>query len=237
MTEKGKPGLLKLLGIIVDRANTKKVVEILREEEVQFHFITLAEGTAGTDIMALLGLESTDKAFICCIEPGCRMPALLSKLSERLQLKKPGKGIAFTIPLNGINNAAHQLLTKNIDMPMEEGKMNNAKNPVSKNDLIIAVVNQGYVEQLMEAAKAAGARGGTVLHGRSIGVGEEDVKFFGITIQHERDIVTILTTHEQKAEIMRAVTQVAGMNTEARGLILSLPVDDIEGLSSLKTEA
>ena len=54
----------KLLTVIVDRGSTKKLVEILREEHVRLHFICLAEGTAGSDIMALLGLYSDRKSVV-----------------------------------------------------------------------------------------------------------------------------------------------------------------------------
>lgn len=233
-----KPEALKLLVVIVDRPVTKKVVEILYEEQVRFHFISLAEGTAGTDIMALLGLESRDKSFICCLHLESRMPLLLSRIAERLQLHKPGKGIAFIMPTNGVNNAVLQLLSKDAEQfpaSEEDKKMEDKSNTCApaKYDLILSIVNQGHVDTLMNAAKSAGARGGTVLHGRKMGV-EEDVKFFGISIQIEKDIVAILTVHEQKNDIMRAITQTCGMSTEARGIVISLPVDDIEGLGQIK---
>jgi hypothetical protein len=84
----------------------------------------------------------------------------------------------------------------------------------------------------MAAAKEAGARGGTVLHGRKCDI-DEETKFFGITPQLEKEIVAILTKHEMKNDIMRALVLACGLNTEAQGVILSLPVDDIEGLKSV----
>jgi hypothetical protein len=158
------------------------------------------------------------------------MPALLSHVSSKLQLRKPGKGIAFVMPLTGINNAVHAALAKDSERENEEGKgLENTKS-ASKYDLIVSVVNQGHVEKLMESARAAGARGGTVLHGRKLRV-DDDSKFLGIAAQLEKDIVAILSAHEQKNEIMRAITQTCGLNTEARGMIFSLQVDEIEGLS------
>ncbi len=239
MTEPLKPQVLKLLAVIVDRRQTKKVVDILYEDQVRFHFITLAEGTAGTDLMTLLGLDTVDKSLICCLHTAAKIPELLRRISERLQLRKPGKGIAFIMPLNGVNNSVLQLLTKDAenDADGEEpkvGKLGKEKETTShhKYCMILSIINQGHVDTLMDAAKSAGARGGTVLHGRKMGV-EEDAKFLGISIQSEKDIVAILTTPEQKNDIMRAITQACGMSTEARGVIVSMPVDDIEGLGSV----
>jgi nitrogen regulatory protein PII len=210
------------------------VTEIFGEEQVKFHFITLGEGTAGSDIMALLGLNSIDKALICCLVPETSARPMLSVLSEKLQLAKPGRGIAFTMPLSGINNAALRLITKDYEPEGDEGNMDSDKQ-TARYDMILSIINQGHVDELMSAANAAGARGGTVLHGRKVG-DEEDVKFFGISLQVEKDIIAILTTHEKKNDIMRAINSACGISTESQGVIIAMPVDDIEGLKSV-TEA
>jgi hypothetical protein len=232
MSETSRPNDIKMLVVIVDRRHEGKVSEILAAERVQFHFIALAEGTAGSDIMALLGLESIDKSFVCCLEAACRMHGLLESFSAKLQLKKPGNGIAFTMPISCINNSVLTLLTKQAesDEITESGgdKLENA-NSGQKHELIVSIVNHGFAALAMESAKDAGATGGTILHGRKLGI-EEDAKFLGITPQLEKDIVAILSPHEKRNDIMRAITRSCGGNTDARGTILSLPVEEIEGI-------
>jgi hypothetical protein len=230
------PLVLKLLGIIVDRATTRKVAGILKDEQVRFNFITLGEGTAGSDILTLLGLDSVDKSLICCLVPEAGAVPLLGAISERIQLARPGRGIAFTMPLSGISSAALQLITKDFESKGDVDKVEPAKKP-ARYDMILSIINQGHTDELMTAAKAAGARGGTVLHGKKCDVVEEDVKFFGISPQQEKDIVAILTTHEMKNDIMRALAASCGASTEAQGVILSVPVDEIEGLQSVKEDA
>ena len=81
----------------------------------------------------------------------------------------------------------------------------------------------------MDAAKSAGATGGTLLHARRVGF--EDVEnIFGFTIQPEKDILAILAESGNKNAIMKQITEVAGINTESRALVLALPVDEIMGL-------
>lgn len=235
MSENNKPCAVKLLVTIVDRAKVNKVTDILREERIRFHFICLAEGTAGSEIMALLGLNSVDKAVVFCLEPECKLPSLLSLISERLQLRKPGKGIAFITPVTGLNNSVLQMIAKGLALEgKEDEKLDNNTRPASKYDLILAVVNQGHVDDVMDAARAAGARGGTVMHGRKIGVDDDAGKFFGISVQLEKDIVAILTTAEQRHDIMNSIIQACGMSKGPKGMIFSVPVDDIEGLGSVK---
>jgi hypothetical protein len=225
-----------MLVIITDRRQDAKISEVLSAERVYFHFITLAEGTAGSETLELLGLDSIDKSFVCCLGPACKIPGLIQAVSAKLQLRKAGKGIAFTMPISCINNAVLTLLTK----PMEGGEITESwgenlenTNNDQKYDLIVSIVNHGFTTEVMESAKSAGATGGTVLHGRKIGL-DEDAKFLGITPQLEKDIVAIISAHEKRNDIMRAITQNCGQSTEARGIILSLPVEEIEGLGAAR---
>jgi nitrogen regulatory protein PII len=94
----------------------------------------------------------------------------------------------------------------------------------------MAITNRGYVDTVMEAATAAGARGGTLIHARGLGT-EEAGKFFGITLQPEKDIVMILVPQKKKTEIMQAVGKAAGMLTKAHGILFSLPVEDFGGIA------
>jgi hypothetical protein len=82
----------------------------------------------------------------------------------------------------------------------------------------------------MTVAREAGATGGTVINARGLSH-EGPIKFFGVSLQDEREIIIILTKREQKAAIMQAVSQTYGITTEAGGIIFSLPVDRIMGLS------
>jgi hypothetical protein len=230
-----KPLVLKLLGVIIDRTLTEKIAKILKKEQVRFNFITLGEGTAASDILTLLGLNSVDKSLLGCLVPEFVATPLLRSISERIQLARPGRGIAFTMPLSGVSGAALQLITKDFESKGDVDRVERDKKP-AKYDMIMSIINQGYTDELMRAAKAAGARGGTVLHGRKCDI-EEDVKFFGISPQQEKDIVAILTTHEKKNDIMRALVASCGASTDAQGVILSMPVDEIEGLQSVKEDA
>ena len=104
-----------------------------------------------------------------------------------------------------------------------------------KNDLIIAIVNRGYTDAVMDAALPAGARGGTVVHARGAGA-EEAAQFFGITIQPEKEMVLILVEHSHKVPVMQAIARGAGLNSEGHGLIFSLPVSDVMGVARMMEE-
>ena len=103
-------------------------------------------------------------------------------------------------------------------------------------DLIVAIVNRGFSDLVMDAARAAGASGGTILHGRGTGVHEAE-QFFGIAIQPEKEIVLILTRSDERRKIMAAIAEGAGLNTQGKGLTFSLPVDEDAGIVHLLSPA
>jgi hypothetical protein len=98
--------------------------------------------------------------------------------------------------------------------------------------LIITVVNRGFAESVMHAARTAGARGGTIISARGTKpAGEAD--FLGVPIQPEKDIVLILATTETYTLIMSAIAEGAGLTTEGRGFSFALPATDVTGILSL----
>jgi hypothetical protein len=100
----------------------------------------------------------------------------------------------------------------------------------NKYELILTISNHGYSKEIMETAKLAGARGGTIMHGRSSTI-DDAIKFLGITILPEKDIILIVTTVTKKKDIMLAISSKYGANTEAHGLCFSLPVDEAIGFN------
>ena len=97
-------------------------------------------------------------------------------------------------------------------------------------ELILCIVNTGFSETVMDAAKEVGARGGTVIHARGT-ANKEAEKFFHITIQPDKEIVMILAPSDIKDDILHAVYKAAGLKTAGQGIAFSLSVDDVVGLS------
>ncbi len=98
-------------------------------------------------------------------------------------------------------------------------------------EAVFCIVNSGFSELVMEAAKEAGARGGTVLHARGT-ANKEAEQFFHITIQPDKEIVMILVTADIKDAVLHAIYQQAGLKSEGQGIAFSLPVDDVVGIAT-----
>lgn len=96
--------------------------------------------------------------------------------------------------------------------------------------MIFCIVNQGFSDVVMDAARSVGARGGTILHAKGTANAEAE-KMFGIVIQPEKEIVMILVEATVKDAVLHALYQQAGLKTAGQGIAFSLPVDDVLGLS------
>ena len=100
----------------------------------------------------------------------------------------------------------------------------------NSHEVIFCVVNAGFSDVAMDAAKEIGARGGTVIHARGTANSEAE-KLFNITIEPEKEIVMILVPTALKDDILHALYRAVGLNTPGQGIAFALPVDKVVGLS------
>ena len=98
-------------------------------------------------------------------------------------------------------------------------------NKETSHEMIFIIVNSGFADDVMTAARKAGAHGGTVLNARGTGK-QEDVKFFGITIVPEKEILLIITEKEKSAAILDAIKALDCFATPGSGIVFSSDVDN-----------
>ncbi len=200
-----------------------KAVTMFQKEHLPLQYRLNAEGTASNEVMDMLGLGSIDKCILISIAQKHQTDAILKKLRAGLQMNAVNSGIAFTIPMNGVSNLIIQLLTQS-DENTGKDSMSMAD---TKHALITAVVNRGFSGDVMNAARSAGAMGGTVVHSRQIG-DREATAFLGA--DEEKELVMILADAESRIAIMQAISEKCGMHSEAKGLVLSMPIDSVTGI-------
>jgi len=102
---------------------------------------------------------------------------------------------------------------------------------MSDYEVVFCIVNAGYSELVMDAAKEVGARGGTVIHARGT-ANKEAEKFFSITIQPDKEIVMILVPSKIKDDVLHAIYRQAGLKSAGQGIAFTLAVDEVVGLAS-----
>ena len=216
------PSSICCLFAVVDRGKGEAVSAELRRRRILTQLVLLGHGTASAEVMDLLGLDEPEKDVVLALLPG-DSGRVLSALTERLELYRPGRGIAFTIDLCSISALAHQRIAA---AAAETTAQKEEQTMRSQHELIVVITEHGFAADVMDTARGAGARGGTVVRGRSLAA-EEAQKFLHITIQPEKDVVLILVPAAGRQPVMKAIcAQGAG-----HPLAFSLPVSDVTGLS------
>ena len=98
-------------------------------------------------------------------------------------------------------------------------------------EVIFAIVNSGFADDVMEVARAQGVRGGTILNARGV-AREEAAAFFGITIHAEKEILMMVVEKDIRDKVLNAIYKEMGMAKKAKGIAFSLPVSDVAGLAA-----
>lgn len=220
---------LQVLVLIATPKSAERAEKIFSENSFPVQYSMNAQGTASSEVIDMLGLGSIDKRIFISALPKAAADKMLTKLHYELNLNTVNSGIAFTVSLTGTNKLLLDIMKSSADKNniSDEGKDDK---PVTqaKYSLIAAIVDRGFSARVMDAARQVGARGGTVIHSRQ--VANEDLAEWGIGFNEEKDIVLILSPTENKLNIMREISEKCGMHSEAKGMVISLPIDDVMGL-------
>ena len=217
---------LKYLITITKREYSEDYIAFFRNHGVKTVLSQLCNGTATESTLSLLGLEKTEKVMFNTIIPEDEVAPLIKGLLTEMDISSAGNGIAVFLPIDSIGGASS--LKTFIGEKTIEKKENDMNLNESKNVLIITIVNKGNTDLVMNAARGAGAGGGTVVRGK--GTGAELAKFFGVSISEEKEMIYIVSRRDARDGIMKAIMENAGANTDAHGVIFSLPIDTVVGL-------
>lgn len=189
-----------------------------------------AKGTAVQSMLDLLGIESNERRIVFTIADGEKTQKLISMLKRKLHIGVPGHGIVIAVPIKSIGGGKTLNYLK--------GDESNAKYTPQINpayELITVIANEGATDAVMNAARAAGAKGGTVIHGKGTGV-KGASKFYNVSIASEKEIILIVASLELKAEIMRSILKSAGPDTESGAVVFSIPVTEVAGFGFFDEE-
>ena len=98
-------------------------------------------------------------------------------------------------------------------------------------EVVFAIVNAGFAEDVMDIAREQGVRGGTILNARGV-VKEEAAAFFGITLHQDKEILMMVVEKSIRDNVLNAIYKQMGMAKKAKGIAFSLPVSDVAGLAA-----
>lgn len=221
---------VKLLFTVTHNEFVESYVEYFRESGVNMITTKLCLGTAKAKTLNLLGLQHKEKTLLQAMITNEQAEVIMKGLNTKLYIGERDNGMAFTVPVDGIGGESSKDCLLG-DLPIKKG-VEKMKAEKSKCVLIITIADKGNVDLVMDAARGAGASGGTVVKAK--GTGTELAKFFGVSISDEKEIVYVVCEREKRDDIMYAIMDKAGVKTNAHGIVFSLPVDNVVGIKSLE---
>lgn len=219
---------LNFLITILERQRKNEMTALLQNHQVQLILTLLGKGTASREQLSLYGLEPTEKAVICAVATGESTRQILKSAKRKLRIDIPGNGIMLSVPIKSVGGGGRTLayLTDNAAPDATVPAM------IFDHELIVIVLNEGYTDPVMNAARTAGAAGGTVLHAK--GTARQTEKFFGVSLAQEKEMILIVSRTGEKAGIMQAVNHRCGPTTPAGAISFSLPISAVAGLRVLE---
>ncbi len=195
------------------------LTQICNELDIKMPISMLGRGTAVRSMLDILGIEDNERRVLLGIADRDKTQRFLKAQKERMYIGVPGHGITVAIPIKSIGGGKTMAY---LDGEKYTPQINGGY------ELIVAIANEGRTDQVMNAARHAGARGGTVLHGKGT-AGEAAQKFLNVSIASEKEVILIVAQQAQKVDIMAAILREAGPDTHAGAVVFSMPIADVAG--------
>ncbi len=182
----------------------------------------LARGSISSALLNALGITSDRREVVKVLMSHSAADKFLSEINEKLRLQDPGNGIVYISEVIACMDADN-----NLNVRFED-----TENSVSEDAMynkITVIVDRGSAERIVEIAKEAGARGGTIMRGKG-SAGKDAQKIFGIEIEPEKELAVIITPIGITRVVFDAIVREAELELPGKGIIYVEPIVDAIGL-------
>ena len=212
---------MQLMVSIVEGGKGLDLKAYYKEHRLLQHIQAFGRGTVASHLLDTLGFGTPERDVLLTLAPKDNIRRFMAHLKDEDRSKLNIQGIAFSLDLTGMSAILAVCLSQ-AEHAQTEGEpiVEQSKH----HSLILVVVNQGCTDAVMDTARSAGARGGTVIRARWAEAGEIQ-KLAGITLQAEKEVLAIVATEEDRNAIMEAIDKGHGMRTPDQAMVISLPVD------------
>ncbi len=215
-----------LMIMIANRKSHCQYLDFFQTHHLPVTIRLTDSSAADSQVTDAFGKGDTDKSLYLTLITWDTWITLKEDFYENIGINLPEQGMAFLIPLRSIGGkktrsyltTGQEVSTKK-ERPWQD----------SEYEILVAISNAGYNKVVMDAAKSAGAKDGTVLMARESDT-EQAQQFFGVPFTEERELTLLIAEKKKRNSIIRAIMEKAGTDTPAGGLVFSLPVTDTVGL-------
>ncbi|MDI9477601.1 MAG: P-II family nitrogen regulator [Bacillota bacterium] len=207
--------IFDLIVTVVDFGLGSKVIKTARESGISGGTIFLGTGTVDNRLLEILSLDHVRKEIAIMVTESSVAYEALDKLNEKFHFDKPNHGIAFIIPVSevyGTRDSVSETIIK---------KDRGDENTMYK--AIFTIVDRGKGENVMDAAKSAGAKGGTIINARGSGIHETEI-LFSMPIEPEKEVVMILAKNEIVDNITSTIREELKIDEPGMGIMFTLDV-------------
>lgn len=214
---------------IIKKSDADEFLNFFLEHDTAPMYSTICQGAANFKTLDLLGLEKSEKVMMQSLVPHNKLPELTYDLTHSMSIDLPDRGIALAVPLSSI--ASRRVLEHIVKDANEENIQNQTSERTIEMELVVSICAKGHSDEIMDAARQAGARGGTIVKAKGTAAAGTD-KFFGMSISDEKEITYIVTKKEQRSTIMKAIAEYTYADG-AHPIVFSLPVTETAGFRLL----
>lgn len=190
---------------IVSHGQSDRFMRIARKAGSTGGTVIPAKGTASSALLRLLGLGDKSKDMIVMVSDDDHAHAIVDDVRTDGHIQ----GVVALLGSKGEDGMA------------------------TKWKMITIIVNVGYADDIMDAARKAGAGGGTITHARGT-ASSEDVKFLGVPLVPEKEMIMILCESEKTDTIVNAISSLECLDEPGIGILYTQGVSDFMNLGSGK---
>lgn len=209
---------------IVGRNKSEDVISLCMAHDLPIVLTSLGRGTATKKLLNLYGLEATEKAVVMTIADAEKINAFILDVRKKFYIDIPGNGIVLSIPIKSVGGVRTLAFLSDNATPDKVPPQ-----VTFENEVIVVITNEGYTEAAMDAARTAGAMGGTVIHAKGTGAQKAE-KFYGVSLVNEREIILIVSKASEKSGIIHSIIKEVGPDSPAGSIVFSMPVSYAAGL-------
>ena len=219
---------INLVITILNRSRLHNIRLLYERNNLTPLITMLGNGTATPSQLGVLGLDASEKALIAAMAQGSEINTFFKQAKREMMIDVPGNGVMMSVPIKSVGGGrALAYMTNGKELDTDKPSLD------FTHELIVVVMNSGYTEDVMDAARAEGAGGGTVLHAKGTGAKLAN-RFFGVSLAEEKEVLLIAESSQRKTAIMRAIAEKMGPTTPAGAIAFSVPISEIAGIRNLE---
>lgn len=203
--------------LILGYEMAEQAMVIAKEEDIPRGTLFMGHGTIKSNLLDFLGLNSVKRDMVLLVARKDRIDALESAVTKKLRLDRPDYGIAFALPVTRIHSKDLQHTSSG------------RKEDSSMYESIIIIVEKGAGKGVIEAARAGGSPGATLINAQGLGT-EGDHSYFTYTPAPQQEILLILSPAEATEGIIKSIRASTPQLEDGRGLLFTMDVTRTAGL-------